>query len=958
MTGAFGFHLGGKRPPPPSSGRDSGGSGPGSGGSGRDSGSSGCGSGGGRDAVAAAEVASINSKKSDFRDNKSVKSDKSERGDMVRSEASCSKSKSNQGPGKVSRGENSLNSFLPSSCYLGRRINEARPVYRPGQSKPRSRFSLRNLLYTNPLHSPPFSNSPSTSRSRKQKEKEGDTQSEGSWVERGSQGTVSSAQHSQIQNSSSLQPQFNDIGLRECTLCLAECTADQFPALHNCSHLSCIVCLQQYVRIEIQEGRANLKCPQCNQQIHPNDLEFLVGEDTALLHLYQFLMVRRVLAADPDTRWCPAPNCSYAVVATGCASCPKLDCEREGCDSSFCYHCKQEWHPNITCDKARAQRHPIRSGSEDSGVGGGLEIKVCPRCSVLIVKMDDGSCNHMTCAVCGSEFCWLCMKEISDLHYLSPSGCTFWGKKPWSRKKKLMWQLGTIVGAPVGIALIAGISVPAMVIGIPVWVGRKINARHLFSSKGKRISAITAGVFSSILVSPVLACLAVSIGVPILLAYVYGVVPLSLCRSGGCGVRTTEQGVVIEMDDEVPYNKVNQAELTNRVANPSIGELSLGASLSMGSGSHLDRLVECDRESASNTAIAGYSLTGSVASSYLGQHRLEVGADVHTRKKFSFSSERLSETVSLSEKSATVSLGDDGASTRALAGSILHYKMENTSVNSYRTGGVTPGSCGSAVSAGVSFKQDGDSVTYPSGDEISLRSLPAQRSLSPVTLTGEELTAALRRSGRRRVLEKQQSETSGDEPLKPDQDCFERVRFDSHISFMDAGSPSAKEEQDRQARLQIKKVEPETETLREETAEELALVVSPVTHRGPSPLDYLVSPSSPRLTSPLERLSSPASSPLSPTEMSPMLSLAQPFTPLTSHATSSSFPITLASENNVSLVQIEGPELNVTNISIGADNTSFCTPNSTITISSDVDTTVDDNTFSSEAPADKNTGKE
>ena len=46
-----------------------------------------------------------------------------------------------------------------------------------------------------------------------------------------------------------------------------------------------------------------------------------------------------------------------------------------------------------------------------------------------------------------------------DLHYLSPSGCTFWGKKPWSRKKKLICQLGTLVGAPVGIALLAGISV-------------------------------------------------------------------------------------------------------------------------------------------------------------------------------------------------------------------------------------------------------------------------------------------------------------------------------------------------------------------------------------------------------------------------------------------------------------------------------------------------------------------
>lgn len=60
----------------------------------------------------------------------------------------------------------------------------------------------------------------------------------------------------------------------------------------------------------------------------------------------------------------------------------------------------------------------------------------------------------------------------------SPSGCTFWGKKPWSRKKKILWQLGTLIGAPVGISLIAGIAIPAMVIGIPVYVGRKV--RHAF----------------------------------------------------------------------------------------------------------------------------------------------------------------------------------------------------------------------------------------------------------------------------------------------------------------------------------------------------------------------------------------------------------------------------------------------------------------------------------------------
>ncbi len=157
------------------------------------------------------------------------------------------------------------------------------------------------------------------------------------------------------------------------------------------------------------------------------------------------------------------------------------------------------------------------------------------------------------------------------------------------------------------------------------------------------------------------------------------------------------------------------------MTNPSIGEVSLGASLSLGSGCHLDErdgassaaLIgarsaassslagcggavggsasvaggpaggstsamgnECDRESASNTAIAGsvasapfagVVTSGSVGGGSKTGHpggKLEIGADVHSSrsKKFSLSSE----TVSLS-------VGDN-ASTKALAGSILAYR--------------------------------------------------------------------------------------------------------------------------------------------------------------------------------------------------------------------------------------------------------------------------------------------
>ncbi|XP_075438739.1 E3 ubiquitin-protein ligase RNF19A [Ascaphus truei] len=472
----------------------------------------------------------------------------------------------------------------------------------------------------------------------------------------------------------------------ECPLCLLRHSKDRFPEIMTCHHRSCADCLRQYLRIEISESRVNISCPECSERFNPYDIRLILNDDL-LMEKYEEFMLRRWLVADPDCRWCPAPDCGYAVIAFGCASCPKLTCGREGCGTEFCYHCKQIWHPNQTCDAARQERaqslrlRTIRSSSisysQESGAAAD-DIKPCPRCAAYIIKMNDGSCNHMTCAVCGCEFCWLCMKEISDLHYLSPSGCTFWGKKPWSRKKKILWQLGTLVGAPVGIALIAGIAIPAMIIGIPVYVGRKIHNRYEGKdiSKHKRNLAIAGGVTLSVIVSPVVAAVTVGIGVPIMLAYVYGVVPISLCRSGGCGVSAGNgKGVRIEFDDENDINVsgANTAADTTSVAetrhNPSIGEGSVGGmtgSLSA-SGSHMDRIGAIRdnlSETASTMALAGASITGSLSGSAMVNcfNRLEVQADVQKER------------YSLSGESGTVSLGtvSDNASTKAMAGSILN----------------------------------------------------------------------------------------------------------------------------------------------------------------------------------------------------------------------------------------------------------------------------------------------
>lgn len=104
-----------------------------------------------------------------------------------------------------------------------------------------------------------------------------------------------------------------------------------------------------------------------------------------------------------------------------------------------------------------------------------------------------------------------------------------------------------------------------------------------------------------------------AIGVPILLFYVYGVVPVSLCRAG-CGVSTSRDGVKFEFDEEDvgSRNDAASVDAVSRIGATSIGEVSL----SVASGSHLGNHslstfggAQATSTRESNTALAG-SITG------------------------------------------------------------------------------------------------------------------------------------------------------------------------------------------------------------------------------------------------------------------------------------------------------------------------------------------------------------
>ena len=110
-----------------------------------------------------------------------------------------------------------------------------------------------------------------------------------------------------------------DSSWRECPLCLAQLTPDNFPVIHTCYHRSCRDCLKQYLKIEITESRINIACPECAERFHPNDIKSIL-EDDNLMDKYEVFMLRRVLVLDPDARWCPAPDCGYVHCLPFCST--------------------------------------------------------------------------------------------------------------------------------------------------------------------------------------------------------------------------------------------------------------------------------------------------------------------------------------------------------------------------------------------------------------------------------------------------------------------------------------------------------------------------------------------------------------------------------------------------------------------------------------------------------------
>ncbi|KAH4058359.1 hypothetical protein HBI25_214050 [Parastagonospora nodorum] len=249
----------------------------------------------------------------------------------------------------------------------------------------------------------------------------------------------------------------------DCGVCLEPKKGSVCYRMQRCSHVFCVVCLQDYYNNCIKEGDVNnVKCmsTECGKPIgskrkkdrllSPKELlQIPLARDT----VERFVKIKRKkkIESDPTIVYCPRSWCQgpmrtdkYPKPTTDIADMDESDSEAdedtpvlqhedakdhekrpagtkgmdrlaqcEDCTFSFCKICLASWHGDFVRCEAR-DKTELTEDDQASLNFIANNTSPCPTCSVPCQK--SYGCNHMTCMNCKTHFCYLCGAWLNPDH--------------------------------------------------------------------------------------------------------------------------------------------------------------------------------------------------------------------------------------------------------------------------------------------------------------------------------------------------------------------------------------------------------------------------------------------------------------------------------------------------------------------------------------------------------------
>ncbi|PRQ72460.1 hypothetical protein AAT19DRAFT_16384 [Rhodotorula toruloides] len=224
------------------------------------------------------------------------------------------------------------------------------------------------------------------------------------------------------------QPRLKRVRGFVCDVCYDDETKETLAL--TCDHRFCKACYCHYLTSKIiDEGESRrIECmgKDCHVIVDEKTVELLVPPD--ILDRYRLLLNRTYVDDNPRMRWCPAPNCEFAV---SCAVAPRslditIPTVQCACGHIFCFGCQLDGdHRPCCCPIVKRWMKKCKDDSETSNWIS-ANTKECTKCHSTIEK--NGGCNHMTCKKCKWEFCWVCMGPWSE-HGTSWYNCSRYEEK-------------------------------------------------------------------------------------------------------------------------------------------------------------------------------------------------------------------------------------------------------------------------------------------------------------------------------------------------------------------------------------------------------------------------------------------------------------------------------------------------------------------------------------------------
>ena len=209
-----------------------------------------------------------------------------------------------------------------------------------------------------------------------------------------------------LENKSKLKNSNGSINKTNCPACEEDFIPNEKNTLKNCGHSFCDECWYDFLSTKIKENKlAFIKCMdyECSEKPDDDFIINLLNSNHELIDKYKRFKLELEIINDPNRKFCPFPNCNSFLELKDKNN-KKVKCSN---NHTFCFLCLKSPHGNLPCNN-EINKSMIEYEKNNF-------VKKCPKCDIITEKIT--GCNHITCAKCNYQWCWLCNGEYDPEHF-------------------------------------------------------------------------------------------------------------------------------------------------------------------------------------------------------------------------------------------------------------------------------------------------------------------------------------------------------------------------------------------------------------------------------------------------------------------------------------------------------------------------------------------------------------